>query len=287
MQRVQPNSNAAAITPVTITENISCCTRTTKIAIAIFASLAAFVFLPFGIAMTLSAIVTLGAICCNDDDSTPTAAPQSQSSPGVSVGSGGQAAVGSRQIFRRIEPTSTTKIMADILTSDGRFAHMTEAQKEAFIDNFHGQPSPDLDAVRAFCSSSASIASRGLSGDEIPNCLKQDGLSSPSGAGMQDDEDMPDLSAAESSSSTRLAAPLERPKPTNITKGKESVSLFFSTDGDLEAFCTTSSNFIRQYEYKYDIYLPNLELNFKGITDIDTVLDQIKGLYPDELVNIR
>ncbi len=309
MQRVQPNSNATAITPITITENISCCTSTTKIALAIFVSLAAFVFLPFGVAITLSAIVTLGAICCNDDDSTPDVPPQSQSSAGVSAEGGGPSAVGSRQLFGRIEPTSTAKIMGDILTSDERFAHMSEAQRGAFIGSFHGPSSADNRgaegtscsssaniaaallpfeiAGRTFCSSPASIALRasGINGDEIPNCLRQNGLSSPSGVGTKVDEvgeDMPDLSAPESPSSAIQANAAERPKPTCITKGEESVALFFETDDDVEAFRIASSNFIGQYKCEYDSDVPILDLNFKGVTDIDTVLDQIKGLYPGE-----
>jgi hypothetical protein len=62
--------------------NNPCLSRTTKIALAIFASLAGFVFLPFGMAIVLTAVVTLGAIvCCPGDDMPPS--PSSSASPSV------------------------------------------------------------------------------------------------------------------------------------------------------------------------------------------------------------
>jgi hypothetical protein len=48
-----------------------CLSRTTKIALAIFASLAGFVFIPFGMAIALSVVVALGAIVCCPEDAIP------------------------------------------------------------------------------------------------------------------------------------------------------------------------------------------------------------------------
>jgi hypothetical protein len=48
----------------------------TTIALAIFASLAGFVFLPFGMAIALTAVVTIGAIVCCDESTPPPAPPQ-------------------------------------------------------------------------------------------------------------------------------------------------------------------------------------------------------------------
>lgn len=53
-------------------------TRTTKIALAIFASLTAFVFLPFGVALVLSAVVTLGAIECSNETKQPPKADETE-----------------------------------------------------------------------------------------------------------------------------------------------------------------------------------------------------------------
>ena len=66
------DSQSAAIGSIPkASKNDYCLTRTTNIALAIFASLTAFVFLPFGVALTLSAVVTLGAIACSNEDKQP------------------------------------------------------------------------------------------------------------------------------------------------------------------------------------------------------------------------
>jgi hypothetical protein len=75
MQATTPRSAAVAAAPTTPPiENDACLSRTTKIALAIFVSLAAFVFLPFGAAIILSAVVTLGAIIssCGSEALEPT-----------------------------------------------------------------------------------------------------------------------------------------------------------------------------------------------------------------------
>jgi hypothetical protein len=85
MQVSSPRSATVAAAPTTPPiENDACFSRTTKIALAIFASLAAFVFLPLNAAIVLSAVVTIGAVLSCQESTVQPQSPITAKSPGSS-----------------------------------------------------------------------------------------------------------------------------------------------------------------------------------------------------------